>query len=796
MNDQEIEEEEKPEELIFAEHLIVENKYTEALQVLTELEKKKNIPLNHKVSCLNLQARLLFWIGKHEYSIKISKQAYEESLSLGKNFQTLDALNHMALLHNFQGRFDKAREITIKSEKLFQTFTKESSAEYIRREAHLNLIKGFLTSRDDANRGLEYLEYSLSLWDKIELRPEKAMTILSIGWILNISKGELDQSINYLEQALAIAEEINHKYGIAFIHLNLGSSYRFKGEINISLKHYENSLILFKEINNRHHIARLYNMIANLLSEKGEVEQALKNIEKSIVISKEIGSFFVMFSALSTAVEIYLENGNRDKAYKYFHDSKKLSEQFTGPNIELWIVFSEAILLKKSQRIRDKAKAEELLKEVLEKSDSDFELTIKTLFHFCDLYLTELRTTNNLEVLDEINPLINRLLEIARNSHSYWILCKTFILQARLALITLDLKEARSFLTQAQLLAEKYGLNQLAIKISNEHDELLKQLEIWENLEKTEVSLNERMELAGLNEQMKNMIYKQSSIPVKVEAEQPIVLIIMTGNGNPILINRFTADVVIDDDRLREFLSSYNIYCNQIFSKTFDRVKLGQYTVLINAVNGFSICYLFQGKTFSAQQKIKFFSEALIKDIQIIEVLKSAINKEKMIEVSDNPRIEELIVKSFTSDLRLFRTPFKAYIGDEPFVFVSYAHVDRLEVYPIIDYLNKMRVKIWYDEGINVSENWKKSIALNLERCKAFLVFISPQIINSEYVKKEISFAIKKEKTFFAVYLKETKLPAEVEFEMVDIQAMMKYLMPKTEFYTNLKELLSGSLND
>ena len=114
------------------------------------------------------------------------------------------------------------------------------------------------------------------------------------------------------------------------------------------------------------------------------------------------------------------------------------------------------------------------LKKILEKSDTQFELTIKTLIHLCDLFLTELHTTNNLDVLDELNPLINRLLEIAKKSHSYWILCETYILQARVAIITLDLNEARWFLTQAQLLAEKYGLNQLAIKISNEHDELLK----------------------------------------------------------------------------------------------------------------------------------------------------------------------------------------------------------------------------------------------------------------------------------------------------------------------------------
>lgn len=80
-------------------------------------------------------------------------------------------------------------------------------------------------------------------------------------------------------------------------------------------------------------------------------------------------------------------------------------------------------------------------------------------------------------------------------------------------------------------------------------------------------------------------------------------------------------------------------------------------------------------------------------------------------------------------------------------------------------------------------------------RLSLFLVFTSPHIINSEMVKKEISFALKKNKPFFAVYLKETNLPSELEFEIADIQAMMKYLMPKSEFFLKLKNLIINSLN-
>ena len=647
MNDQEIEEEEKPEELIFAEHLIVENKYTEALQVLTKLEKKKNLLLNHKVSCLYLQARLLFWIGKHEYSIKISKQAYEASLSLGKNFQTLDTLNLMALMYNMQGRFDKAREIIIKSEKLFQTFTKESSGEYIRSEAFLNFIKGHLISQDDADRGLEYLEYSLSLWDKIETRLEKAMTNLCIGLTLYFAKGELDQSINYLEQGLAIAEEINNKFGIAMIRCNLGVSYILKGELNNSLKHYENSLKLFKEINNRRNVAMLYYNIGELLSEKGEVEQALKNIEKSIAIYEEIGSPMIMCSPLGTAFEIYLENGDMDKAYKYLQDYKKLSEQFKNPRIELILVFFEAILLKKSQRIRDKAKVEELLKKILEKSDEHFSLTISTLIELCDLYLTELRTTNNLEVLDEINPLINQLLEIAEKSHSYWIIGETYLLQAKLALLSLDLKEARRLLTQGQQVAEKYGLKILARKISNEHDELLKQLTIWENLKKSEATLTERLQLARLNEQMDDMLRKRVVEPDEIQDEESVLILIISKGGNPIFSQSFVEGWSFQDHLFGGFLSAINSFSDEMFSQGLDRAIFGEYTIIMNVISPFIICYLFKGQSFLAQQRMKHFVDTIQNDKKIWEPIKKYYHANRLVQEKDIPSLDLLVNEIF-----------------------------------------------------------------------------------------------------------------------------------------------------
>ena len=799
MSDQVREEEEKPEELILAEQLINENKYAEAVQVLIKFRANKNIPLNHKVSALIIQARMLMFLGKHEDSIKIAEQAYEESLRLGKSLQTLDALNLMALVQSWQGKFDKSYELIKKSEELFKTLNKESSEDYIRGEAYLNFIKGFLVSLNDANSGLEYLEYSLSLWDRIDIPLGKAMTIMCIGLTLYASKGELDQSIRHLEQALKIAMDINSKYGIAFVLGHLGNSYSIKGDINRSLNFYQKSLKLYTEINNKPQIASLHFRIGDIMREKGDFDQALKYVDKTLAIYEELGSPFLrgFFGPLVLAIEISIEKNDINIVNEYLNRLKQIKEQLDYPLMDLWISYCDSLILKKNPRTRDKAKAEELLKAILEKSDKAeyFELTINALIQLCDLYLTELRTTNNLEVLEDINPIINRLLDIAENSHSYSILCQTYILQAKVALLIKEIKSARQFLTKAQNIAEKYDLNLLAMKISDEHDELLKQLSLWEKLKDTDISIDQLMKEVRLDDQMKSMVKKHVMDPQEPQNEQPVLLTIISKEGYMVFSNPFTADMTFDADRIGDFLSSFNTFSDQIFYENLDRVKFIDYTILMKALNSLTISYIFKGKSFLAQQKLTHFFEAVKNNTNIRETLHSAIHNNQILGIKEIPLIEELITESFLSDPQNFRVPFKAYEGDKPFLFVSYAHVNKLHVYPIIDYLNKTGINIWYDEGIPISENWKKVIVENIEKCKAFLVFITPQILNSDYVQKEINFALKRQKPFFPVYLKETKLPGELEFEISDLQHLNKYLMPESEFYNKLQKELSSLLS-
>ena len=782
-------------ELIQVKKLIDEGNYDEALQLIDSFEQMKSLTLQDKVSCRLLKCNLLFWQWKFGEMLKIADQLYKESLELGRNLQSVDALILSAKALKFLEREEEAINVINQAEELLKTFTQELPEDYMQREAHIYIVKGMRSPSSfyKVDDQLKFLEQSLVLGEKLGNKVLIAESLYYIAYILGGEKGELNRTIKYLKRSLLFAEESNNKYYMAINLLFLMIFHNNKGELDRSLMYGEQGLTLCEKINNKQAIAGSLTQIGNVYRGKGNFSRALGYLERGLALREELGINLHTSVTLTNLIGVAVEMGDLELAQKYFNRLKQLNEQEESKWINSCFRFSNAILLKTSTRAKNRVKAEEILREIIE--EEGVLSKIEALIELCDLLLVELRITNDAEVLQEIKTNLNRLLEFSEKTNSFWFLAETYILQAKVALITFDTNEARRFLTRAQEIAEKYGLNLIAMKISNEHDELLKLLEMWENLKESKAPLAERMELSRLNEQMEGMVKRRVGKLPKLEAEQPVLLTVISKDGKILLSNPFTADVKINSAYFSEFLSSCNTFCDQILSESFDRVKFGQHTVLITAVDSFSICYMFQGQSYTARQKLLHFSEAVKKEPDIMKILQDAGNKNAEIKVNELVSLEELIYASFLSDPQQFQMPFKAYDGDGRFVFVSYSHTDRLQVYPIIDYLNKTGINIWYDEGIPISDDWKESIVENLERCSAFVIFITPHIIDSEYVRKEISFALKKKKPFFSVYLKETQLPSKLEFEIGDIQFMNKYLMPEAEFYTKLNEMLNSVLN-
>lgn len=126
--------------------------------------------------------------------------------------------------------------------------------------------------------------------------------------------------------------------------------------------------------------------------------------------------------------------------------------------------------------------------------------------------------------------------------------------------------------------------------------------------------------------------------------------------------------------------------------------------------------------------------------------------------------------------------PFTAYKGKEPYVFISYAHVDSLAVYPIISEFHNNHYNVWYDEGIEPGIEWPEEIAKALDGCALFLVFITPSSVSSPNVRNEINFALAKKLPFIAIHLQETELTPGLQLQMGSKQAILKYNMEHESF--------------
>ncbi len=126
--------------------------------------------------------------------------------------------------------------------------------------------------------------------------------------------------------------------------------------------------------------------------------------------------------------------------------------------------------------------------------------------------------------------------------------------------------------------------------------------------------------------------------------------------------------------------------------------------------------------------------------------------------------------------------PFPAYKGKEPYMFISYAHVDSRAVYQIISDFHDIGYNVWYDEGIEPGIEWPEEIANALDRCSLFVVFITPASANSLNVRNEINFALSKKLSFIAIYLKETALTPGLQLQMGSKQAILMYNMDNESF--------------
>jgi len=482
-------------------------------------EKKGQKELRSLQKELN-QAKQLFEFGQYDEAYNIADRVYQESQALNYNILIFDALIIKATIPTLLGNLESIPNLIKQGENLLQTFISESLNEFELKKASLLSVKGlFHLMLGEYDKSFEFQKQVLTIQEKFENKKEIAQALSYIGFGLGY-KGDLDESLKYLKKSQKLCEELNLKATKAHNLIALSAICYFLGKIERSLDLLNKSLIIGEELDHKLLIAMVLNNLGSIYKIRGDLDGAMKVWERCLTITEEIGFKMIKVNVLDFIIQGAIEKGDHKQANEYLQILNEINKKEKSKITNLTYRLNKALVLKMSLRARDRADAEDLLKEIINEEIIHIESTIVALLNLCDLLLTELQMTGDTEILDELQQYISQLLEISEKIHSYIFMAETYLLQARYSLLTLSLKESKRFFTQARQIAEKWGFSQLSMKISKERDKFLKQMNKWEKLKESDAPINERMELAQLDKQIERMLQNRSALTSQIIEEK------------------------------------------------------------------------------------------------------------------------------------------------------------------------------------------------------------------------------------------------------------------------------------
>ena len=596
--------------LALIEEIIREGKIEVAFQIVKDIEQIKNLTSEETLKTLYFKANLYYNSRQYKIALKFTEELYQKSKEMNMPLFSLDALvNKYWIFYNLQ-KFEESYKILQQHKILFDSIPRVNSPEFQEREAQFLLQKAYQNyTSGDFDLALDYCNKSLSL--RVQEISSRSSDFLASGLLpyLYLAKGELKLALENAKKTLSLIP---------------------KGEYYIIDK------------------ANLYRVMGVIYQEKGDLNNALEYQKRALnMYIKAGGSMWMSWSYLNL-IEVLLTKKEFTPAQNYLKEFK----QYNKENVKDWLSnnlypLANALVLKSSTRMRDRVEAETILKKIIEVSSFIF-LTNQALMNLCDWYFEEFRISNQMDILDDIHPLIDHLQRNAKATNSFLFLANTKLFQAKLALLQINLLDARKLLTEAQQIADEHDLQLLAGAISKEHDLLLDELKKWESFKKTQTPVSDRIKLASIDN-VKERLQGRSVIEVpETKIEEPILLLIMDKSGVTYFNHSFIGDWDFDD-LFSSFMSAFNSFSGEIFSKSIDRIKIGENTILINPIEPFLACYIIKGQSYPAQQKLTRFSDTLKSTTEIWDALDRAVKTSETLELDNPPSLGIIVNEIFIS---------------------------------------------------------------------------------------------------------------------------------------------------
>lgn len=125
-------------------------------------------------------------------------------------------------------------------------------------------------------------------------------------------------------------------------------------------------------------------------------------------------------------------------------------------------------------------------------------------------------------------------------------------------------------------------------------------------------------------------------------------------------------------------------------------------------------------------------------------------------------------------------------------IFISYSRRDQEFVTRLASDLDAQVAGVWFDQAtIQAGQNWHDEIMEGIRDCKAFILVLSPDAMESRYVRDEVNKALELGKTIFPVIYRPARWTGEFESLVRDVQTLD---LRSGSYTDNFQKLVDGLL--
>lgn len=123
-------------------------------------------------------------------------------------------------------------------------------------------------------------------------------------------------------------------------------------------------------------------------------------------------------------------------------------------------------------------------------------------------------------------------------------------------------------------------------------------------------------------------------------------------------------------------------------------------------------------------------------------------------------------------------------------IFISYSRRDQEFVTRLASDLNAQVAGVWFDQStIQAGQKWHDEIMEGIQECKAFILVLSPDSMESRYVREEVNQALELGKTIFPVIYRPAKWTGEFESLVSEVQTLD---LRSGSYADNFQKLVDG----